>query len=192
MAEAQKNTDSNQKKPQDWKLIGMLILLIVNVSVLIVSAFAIYKSTIGFKPPIILENELRALAEQREAAIKEGTDGKIALARQPSSIDLPSFDELMIPLEQIVTNLDGEPRRIVKAVVQFKVLDDLSYQEVLDPNRLPKIKDALLRVLQSTQYSDIESIQGKLFLKDRMLKAVNSLLDEGVVREIYFTELVAQ
>jgi flagellar FliL protein len=192
MAEAQKNTESNHNKPKNWKLIGILIFLILNVSVLLTAAFAIYKSTIGFEPPMILENELRALAEQREAAIKEGADGKKALARQPSSVELPSFDELMIPIEPIVANLDGEPRRMVKAVVQFKVLDDLSYTEIKDPNRLPIIRDALLRTLQSTQYSEIESLQGKLFLKDRMLKAVNSHLDEGVVREIYFTELVAQ
>jgi flagellar FliL protein len=191
MADA-KPADSAEKKPRDLKFIGLLFLLVVNVSVLGVAAFAIFKSTIGYKPPVILEKELQALSDQRAKAIQEGSDGQKALKREPSSVELPSFDELMIPLEEIVTNLDGEPRRIVKAVIQLKVLDDLSYQEVLDPNRLPKVKDALIRTLQSTQYSEIESLQGKLFLKDRMLNAINSLLDEGVVREIYFTELVAQ
>jgi len=191
MAEA-KPADSAPKKPRDLKFFGLMLVLIVNVSVLGAAAFAIFKSTIGFQTPLILEKELITLAEQREKAILEGADGSKALSRVPSSVDLPSFDELMIPLDQIITNLDGEPRRVVKAVVQLKVLDDLSYQEVLDPNRLPKVRDALLRTLQSTQYSEIESLQGKLFLKDRMLKAINPLLEEGVVREIYFTELVAQ
>jgi flagellar FliL protein len=191
MAEA-KSEDPKVKKPRDLKFIGLLILLVLNAAILGVSAFAIFKSTIGYEPPVIFEKELQALAEQRAKAMQEGSDGQKALPREPSSVELPAFDELMIPLEEIVTNLDGEPRRIVKAVIQLKVLDDLSYQEVLDPNRLPKVRDALIRSLQSTQYSELESLQGKLFLKDRMLNAINSLLDEGVVREIYFTELVAQ
>lgn len=191
MAE-EKKQEAGAKPPRDLKFIGLLVLLIINVSVLGLAAFAIFKSTIGFQPPVILEKELQALADQRALAIQEGAEGEKALSRKPTSVDLPSFDQLMIPLDEMVTNLEGNPKRIVKAVVQLKVLDDLSYQEVLDPNRLPKVRDALLKTLQSTNFSEMESLQGKLFLKDRMLKAINPLLEEGVVRDVYFTELVAQ
>lgn len=187
---AEEKKDDKPKKKMDPLFIGVLVFALVNISILGGAAFLIYQNTLGWKPPVVLESELRKLLEEHEQAAREGR--AVDAARVPASLVVPSFNELLIQLEPFITNLDGEPRRIVKVVLSFKVLDEYSYEEVLDPNRLPRVRDSILTILQKTNYSEIESLQGKLFLKDRILREVNPLLDEGVVREVYFSEFVAQ
>jgi flagellar protein FliL len=191
MADQSQNSPSSPSPIKNLKFLGLVIFAGINITLLLGAAWMIFKATLGFKPPLVLESELKKLSEQRLHLIKEGQDETSVLEKKPSS-ELPSFNPLILPMDEIVTNLSGEPKRIVKALIHFKVLDDLSYQEILDPNLLPKIRDAIITTFQNTSFSDMESLQGKLFLKDRILKAVNPLLKEGVIREVYFIELVVQ
>lgn len=177
------------KKKLDPVFLGVLVFALINIIGLAGGAFVVFKYTLGWQPPVVDEKELRALLTQHHKQIDEAATPKTTPA---VSLVLPSFDELQVRLDPVTANLDGNPQRVIKIGMTLKVLDPQSFEEVMDPLRVPKIKDSILRVLQSTNFSDIESLQGKLFLKDRLIKEINPLLVQGVVREIYFNELVVQ
>lgn len=186
MAEA-KPTES--KKKLDPLFLGILVFALINILGLVGGAYVVFKYTLGWQPPVINENELRQLLSQHHQQIDDSMPPK---PTPTVSLVLPSFDELQIRLDPVTANLLGDPQRVIKIGMTLKVLDPESFEEVLDPSREPKIKDSIIRVLQNTNFSEIESLQGKLFLKDRLIKEINPLLVQGVVREIYFNELVVQ
>ena len=192
MAEAK--AEAAPAKKMDPKFIGILLFAVINIAVMGGATFLIFKNTLGWNPPVVRESDLRKLLDEHHKAIDQSAEAGQNKADNtvPPSLVLPSFDELQIKLDPFTANLDGEPRRMIKIGLTLKVLDEKSYEEVLDPARFPRVKDSVLSVLQKTQFSDIESLQGKLFLKDRILKEINPLLVQGVVREVYFNELVVQ
>jgi flagellar FliL protein len=95
-------------------------------------------------------------------------------------------------LDKFTVNLAGEPKRSIRIEVNLELLNEKSYEESLDVGNLPRIRDRIVSVLNDKTFSDIESIQGKLFLKERIATEVNSILDEGVVKDVYFSEMVVQ
>lgn len=60
--------------------------------------------------------------------------------------------------------------------------------------RLPMIKDAVIRVLSSKKAEDVLTVEGKDRLKEELIEALNEAtgLDEGPVVGIYFLEFVIQ
>jgi flagellar FliL protein len=71
---------------------------------------------------------------------------------------------------------------------------ELSAPEVMEEinNRMPQLRDAILMVLPSKQYSDIGSTEGKIALRDELIAKINGILKKGTVTTIYFTEFVVQ
>jgi flagellar FliL protein len=53
-------------------------------------------------------------------------------------------------------------------------------------------RDQIVKILNSKKYIDIETIQGKLFLKDQIQTAMNKMLQKGSVKDVYFSEFVVQ
>ncbi|GEM_PF-569386 len=192
--------DHSKSKPGgskkiDLKQIALLLFAVLNMGGLGGALWMVFSHTIGWQPPLIIEEELRkpqSVTEGHAATNSAKGDGSGHGSTKEVSLIVPEFDELTAKFDPFVANLEGEPKRVIKLVISFKVLDDESYEELLDPVRVPKVRDGILDSLQKTNFNDIESLQGKLFLKDRLIKVVNSIMDKGVVRDIYFTEFVVQ
>ena len=53
-------------------------------------------------------------------------------------------------------------------------------------------RDAIVRILNTTVYTEVETVQGKLHLKNRIISQLNGFLDKGVVRNVYFSDFVVQ
>ena len=70
------------------------------------------------------------------------------------------------------------------------MLDKDGFEEVV--RNSPAARDSIVRILNSKTYDDIETIQGKLFLKDQIAVTLNRSLDEGVVKDVYFGEFLVQ
>jgi flagellar FliL protein len=97
-----------------------------------------------------------------------------------------------VPFDEIVTNLNGLPSRMIKMQLYFKVLDEYTFQLIATPPRKVEIRDTILRIIQRKSYQDLETLQGKLLLKNEILTEVNRLLPDGVIRDVYFYEFVIQ
>jgi len=103
-----------------------------------------------------------------------------------------AVDALSVPFDEIVTNLNGLPSRMIKMQLYFKVLDEYTFQLIATPPRKVEIRDTILRIIQRKSYQDLETLQGKLLLKNEILTEVNRLLPDGVIRDVYFYEFVIQ
>jgi len=58
--------------------------------------------------------------------------------------------------------------------------------------RVPQLRDAILMILPSKRYADINTTEGKTAMRDELMGAINSLLAAAKVNRIYFKEFVIQ
>lgn len=158
------------KPPRDFKKILTYAFMAVNLIVLGVGTYLVYMSTLGFKPKS-LSNEQAT----REIAAFEET-----LRGEPVLYGMQPFN----------TNLDGVPRRLIRLELSLEMMDDEGYEEVIGIT--PQARDSIMRILNSKSFTDVETVQGKLHLKNQIVAELNSSLKKGVVKNVYFSELVVQ
>jgi flagellar FliL protein len=97
----------------------------------------------------------------------------------------------MFPLRPFIVNLaDDEGKRYLKITMELE-LDEEKVSEELN-KRLAQIRDTILILLTSKRFDDIKDVPGKFRLRDQIVKRVNTYLDSGKVRQVYFTEFVIQ
>ncbi|RYZ69321.1 MAG: hypothetical protein EOP05_15020 [Proteobacteria bacterium] len=70
------------------------------------------------------------------------------------------------------------------------MLDKDGFEEIV--RNSPAARDAIMRILNRKSFDDVETIQGKLFLKDQISVALNEAMKAGVVKDIYFNEFLVQ
>lgn len=163
--------DSEEVKPaRDIRMILTYAFMGVNLIVLGVGAFLVYSSTLGVKPPKITNDE----AERKIAAFEETLRG----------------DPVLYSMAPFNTNLDGVPRRLIRVDLSLEMMDEEGYEEVIGIT--PQARDAIMRILNSKTYNDVESVQGKLQLKSQIIAELNTSLKKGVVKNVYFNDLVVQ
>jgi flagellar FliL protein len=109
--------------------------------------------------------------------------------------ETPAEDENAIgpiyKMDTLIVNLaDQGGKRYLRVTMEL----ELSAPEVLEEiaTRLPQLRNAILMVLPSKQYSDINSTQGKMALSEELMAKMNGILKTGTVKTIYFTEFVVQ
>lgn len=141
-----------------------------NVILMVAGLFLVYSSTIGFESPVI--------KEEREIASLE----KARMERDENP--------LIFTMDPFVVNLNGYPKRIIKAELNLVLLDRVGFEHTV---RLgSKARDSVVRILNGKTFSDLETVQGKLFLKDEIVTQLNALLAEGVIKDVYFSEFIVK
>jgi flagellar protein FliL len=146
---------------------GFLISL--NFAGLGMGVYMVYISTIGYTSPAITEQKLRDIA------------------------GLPSHLEqgpMVYTMEKFVANLAGEPKRTLRIQVNLDMMNARSYSEIMDEENRARARDTILRILNEKTFTDLESLQGKLFLKDEIISNVNKSLRIGLVKDIFFSDFV--
>ncbi len=133
--------------------------------------YFIYLSTLGWETPKITEERL-----ERE------------LASLPQE-DLAPF---IFTMDTFTINLKGEPKRTVQIIVNLEMLGKEGYEEVINMENRTRAKDRIISLVGDRQWSEVETIQGKLLLKSQITEEINHLLNVGVVKNIYFSQFVAQ
>ncbi|MFO7246867.1 MAG: flagellar basal body-associated FliL family protein [Thermaerobacter sp.] len=103
-------------------------------------------------------------------------------ARQPG----PVFS-----LGSLTTNLNDEGRpRFIQVSVQLEAADQLTLTELTA--REGAVRDAALRTLRASTAEELQGADGMATLAQRLLAAVNQVLDRGEVLQVYFQEFVVQ
>jgi flagellar FliL protein len=100
---------------------------------------------------------------------------------------------IVCPLNSFVVNLldkNGVGKRYLKVTMQLEVGKE--EEKLLIENHNPQIRDTVLLLLSSQSLKEINTMDGKLELKQALLSRMNQILGDGVVRRIYFTEFVVQ
>ncbi len=151
------------------KKIVVAVLVTTNIFCLGLGAYWVFMSTEAYEPQSITELKLR----------------------QPASIQEKFAGAPMIyTMDKFVVNLAGLPKRTIRLQVNLDMIGPESFQEIMDLENRAKARDRIVRVLNEKSFDDLESIQGKLFLKDKIVEEVNKLLDKGLVKDVYFTDFV--
>jgi Flagellar basal body-associated protein len=159
-------------KPKNTGMILQLVFAVINLAVMGGGAYLVYASTIGWNSPSIseeqVETEMASTAEHGEMA------------------------PLIYTMDKFTVNLEGEPKRTIRLEVNLQLLGADGFEEVMEPENRAKARDQIVRILNEKNFSELESIQGKLFLKDKIASEVNQLLRKGVVKDVFFSDFVVQ
>ena len=151
------------------KKIIVVLLVTTNMGCLMLGSYWVFMATEG--------HEVQAMTESK--------------LRQPASIQEKFAGAPMIyTMDKFVVNLSGMPKRTIRLQVNLDMIGPESFQEIMDLENRAKARDRIVRVLNEKTFDDLESIQGKLFLKDKIVEEVNKLLDKGLVKDVYFTDFV--
>lgn len=118
------------------------------------------------------------------------------LSNEQAERDLASFEEslrgnpVLYTMAPFNTNLDGVPRRLIRVDLSLEMMDEEGYEEVIGIT--PQARDSIMRILNGKSFNDVETVQGKLQLKNQIIADLNTSLKKGVVKNVYFNELVVQ
>ena len=120
-----------------------------------------------------------------------GSDSQAASDGQASETELAPDVGRMFTMDPFVVNLN-EPggKRYLKSKIDLEFVDDGVGQEL--ESRLPQLRDVILMHLSSKSLDDIQSVDGKIELKNALIKRINQVLKLGKVRNLYFTQFVIQ
>lgn len=151
------------------KKILFTIFIFFNVLFLGAGSYLTYAATIGYEPAVITEKYNRVVASLPEK-LNEGP--------------------LVYTMDKFIVNLSGEPKRTIRIQVNLDMIDAESYQGIMDNENRARARDRIVKLLNDKTFDDLESIQGKLFLKDKIVSEVNTILKQGLVKDVYFTDFV--
>jgi len=97
------------------------------------------------------------------------------------------------PLDSVIVNLMDKAKvgkRYLKVRIVLEVGDEEGQKTV--NSHMPQLKDTILLLLSSQSFSDINTMEGKIELKQLLVSKMNQILGEGIVHRLYFTEFVVQ
>ena len=100
---------------------------------------------------------------------------------------------IICPLDSFIVNLmdkAGMGKRYLKVTMKLEV-GSKNDQDLLDEHT-PQIRDTVLLLLSSLTFKEINSMEGKLDLKQSLISRINQVLGEDRVKKIYFSEFVVQ
>jgi len=97
----------------------------------------------------------------------------------------------MVDIEEFIVNIiSADSSHYVKASLTVELTNDLSREEV--EQRMPQVRDAILLLLGNKTYEELQDLQGKRQLKAELMNKINSFLQTGKVKSVYFTNFVVQ
>ncbi|MGE0764716.1 MAG: flagellar basal body-associated protein FliL [Bdellovibrionales bacterium] len=158
------------KPPKDMKKIFAMAYMALNLAAMGVGSYLVYASTLGYKP----------LSASSEELNREITAFRQTLLEKPMTYTMETFN----------TNLTGLPRRLIRLEVNLEMLDAEGFEEII--NLGARGRDSIVRIINNKTYDDLESVQGKLHLKNEIIAQLNSQLERGVVKNIFFSDFVVQ
>lgn len=128
-----------------------------------------------------------------------------AAAVQVPDLNPPAAIGPMIEIKEFVVNIISETdRHYVKAALTIELINnpaivdkdkkmtgnDLAKDEAT--LRMAQIRDSIFLLIGNKTYEELQDLQGKKQLKAELANKINSILHNGKVKEIYFTDFVVQ
>jgi flagellar protein FliL len=97
----------------------------------------------------------------------------------------------MIEINEFIVNIISEDgRHYVKAALTIELDKEEAVEETT--KRMPQIRDAILLLVGNKTFEELHDLQGKKQLKAELVSKINSFLQTGKIKAIYFTDFVVQ
>ncbi len=98
---------------------------------------------------------------------------------------------ILVDMENITVNLaDEDESRFLRVKMKLEVENEESRLKVDTYN--VQIKDLIITILSSKRFDDVRTPQGKYDLKLELVYRINSLIGEDSVKNMFFSDFVAQ
>lgn len=160
-----------QKQSKQSLNIKIMGFVVINFVIMAVMSLLVYQATIGGQTEVATEEKLTQELEQFKQRLKHDVN-------------------VLYAMETLTTNLKGVPKRTVKVDISLEMMDAEGFEEIIEVNA--EARDKVMRILNSVNFKDIETLQNKLELKNHIIAGVNGFLSKGVVKNVYFTGFVVQ
>jgi len=96
-----------------------------------------------------------------------------------------------VSLDTFVVNLaDDGAQRYLKVTMMVEFFGNEPPPQF--SMRQPEVRDLLLTLLSSKYVADIRTIEGKQQLRDEVIARINRVLEDDVVKAIYFADFIVQ
>jgi len=180
MAEEENNNGQQEKKSSKLLLIVIIVVLIL---IIIVGAI-ITILLMGDEPQ---QQQVQSAPQAREKpAIR-------TLSSMEEDEDNRRLSEIGIlyPLDTFTVNLKSDAGRRYLKVTMSLELDGKHIAVELD-NKIPVIRDRVIRILTSKTLEEISSRKGKQKVSLQIMDTLNAIVTDGQIKGIYFTEFVIQ
>jgi len=97
----------------------------------------------------------------------------------------------MVDIDSFIVNLlDLDSTRYLKASLTLELNSSAAAEEVAA--RMTQIRDAILLLCGNKTYAELRDLQGKMQLRAELIGHLNTFLQKGQVKKIYFTNFVIQ
>ena len=184
MAEEENKETEEEEQPKEKKSGNMLMIIIIVVLILII--------IIGGAIAFLMMGDDEETVDEKAPQTKEKTVSK---KKRASSVmdDTRSLSEIGIlyPLDTFTVNLKSDSgRRYLKVTMSLEVNgEELSLE--LDA-KSAVLRDRIIRILTSKTLEEISSKKGKAKVTAQIMDTLNSMIVDGSIEGIYFTEFVIQ
>ena len=185
MAEEITETDSAPK--EEAKSSNLLIIIIIVVLVLIILIGAV----VGI---LLMDDGDESTASAPVEKVKERSSSSTKrVSSNPELADSRKLSEIGIlyPLDTFTVNLKSDAGRRYLKVTMSLELEGAELSVELDA-KSPVLRDRIIRILTSKTLEEITSKKGKQKVSTQIMDTLNSMIVDGEIRGIYFTEFVIQ
>ncbi len=145
------------------------LLIVMNLVAMGLGGYLAYLGTFGLTPKSV-----------REAKAKELLYNEEIFQGKPITYSLEPF----------TVNLADGGERIVQVKVTLEMLDENGFEEVVSMGA--HARDTIVTILNGKKFNELQTIQGKLFLKDEITVALNGQLNQSFIKDVYFSRFVLQ
>jgi len=182
MAEEEK---TEEEAPKEKKSSNMLMIIIIVVLVLIIAIGGVLAFVLMGSDEEDVSSAPQAKEKQAPKPRRTNSSNMMDNSRQLSDIGI------LYPLDTFTVNLKSDAgRRYLKVTLSLELEgEELSLE--LDA-KTAVLRDRIIRILSSKTLEEISSKKGKSKVENQIMDTLNSMIADGTVRGIYFTEFVIQ
>lgn len=116
--------------------------------------------------------------------------GEAAAPGTPGAVPKPDVGPMVKIDEFIVNIISEEGSHYVKTSMSLEMSNAAVVEETT--TRMPQIRDAVLLLIGNKTFEELQDLQGKKQLKAEITTKINSFLQTGQIKSIYFTDFVVQ
>ena len=97
----------------------------------------------------------------------------------------------MVALDPFLVKLADEPKvRYIQIALEVQVASK-NHALIMDEKKAVT-RDAVIHLLSSKTYNDIDTVEKKLALKDELFHTFRQSLGDGVVEQVFITDMIIQ
>jgi flagellar FliL protein len=184
MAEEKEQEESQEESaPKEKKSSSLLLIIIIVVLILIIILGAVAFLFLSGDDEQPVQQTVQK--EQPQQKVKKKSYGDMEDTRSLNDIGI------LYPLDTFTVNLKSDSgRRFLKTTISLELEgEELSME--LDA-KAPVLRDRIIRILTSKTLEEVSSKKGKAKLSQQIVDTLNSMITDGQIKGIYFTEFVIQ